>query len=410
MITNLKKLRNLEKVALLIYAIILFGLFLYSFTQIDLSLTFSRIEVLRNIVGYFQHIGYFERPLSTYIYISIVLLLFGFYILFLRLAAKKKIGKSFVWSAILVSAVLLVFSYNAFSYDIFNYIFDAKIVTHYHQNPYQHKALDYPGDPMLSFMRWTHRAYPYGPVWLGLTIPLSFVGFQVFLVTFFLFKLLMAASFIGCAYFIGRVFQKIAPEKEIFGLVFFALNPLVIIESLVSGHIDIVMMFFSAWAIYAVLYKKYITSYVTLLLSIGIKFVTGFLLPVFLLIHFFQKKHKTVSWDFMFGLAVVLMTTGVIVESHQSNFQPWYLLAVFPFAVFVAHRYIVLIPAVIIPFAALLNYVPFLFTGNWDKPIPQMLSDINFASYSLSFFVIAVYFFYHQVIYARKIMKHKNKK
>ena len=75
------------------------------------------------------------------------------------MAKKKKISKPFVWLIIFVSALLLVFSYNAFSYDIFNYIFDAKIFTHYHQNPYLQKALDYPGDPMLSFMRWTHRVY-----------------------------------------------------------------------------------------------------------------------------------------------------------------------------------------------------------------------------------------------------------
>jgi hypothetical protein len=410
MVNFFKKITTLEKTALLLYSIVLLGLFVYSFSQIDLSLTFSRIETLRNIVGYFQHIGYFERPLSTYIYISIVVLLFIFYIVFLRLAAKKKIGKPFVWSTIIVSAVLLVFSYNAFSYDIFNYIFDAKIVTHYHANPYQHKALDYPGDPMLSFMRWTHRVYPYGPVWLGITIPLSFIGFQVFLLTFFIFKLLMAASYIGCAYFIGKVFQKTAPEKEVFGLVFFALNPLVLIEGLVSGHIDIVMMFFSAWALYLLITKKYITSYITLVVSIGIKFVTGFLLPVFVLLSYYQKNHKTVPWDFVFGLATVLMTVGVIVESHQSTFQPWYVLAILPFAVFIAHRYIVLIPSVIISFMAVLNYVPFLLTGNWDKPIPQILSDMNFVSYSLSFFVIAVYFGYKQIQFAKYVKTHKKGK
>jgi hypothetical protein len=405
-----RKFSILEKTLLVLYSILILGLFVYSFTQIDLSLTFSRIEMLRNIVGIFQHIGYFERPLSTYIYISIVILLFVFYILFLRLAARKKISKPFIWSTILVSAVLLVFSYNAFSYDMFNYIFDAKIITHYHQNPYEHKALDYQGDPMLSFMRWTHRVYPYGPVWLGITIPLSFAGFNIFLITFFIFKLLLAASYLGCTYFIGKVFQKIAPQKEIFGLVFFALNPLVIIESLVSGHIDSVMMFFSAWAIYTMVQKKYIISYITLLLSIGIKFVTAFLLPVFLFLHFYQKKNKHVPWDFVFGLGTILLTIGVMIESHQSTFQPWYILAVLPIAVFVAHRYIVLIPSVIISIAALFNYVPFLFTGNWDKPIPQILSDLNITSYCISFFVIALYFGYQQIQFAKHVKKHQKSK
>jgi hypothetical protein len=410
MMRILKKLNTSEKLLLLLYGIVLLGLFLYSFTQIDLSLTFSRIDVLRNTVGFFQHIGYFDRPLSTYLYISIVVLLYIFYIIFLICARKKKISKAFVWVTIILSAIILVFSYNAFSYDIFNYIFDSKIITHYHENPYQHKALDYPGDPMLSFMRWTHRVYPYGPVWLGLTLPLSFIGFQVFLLTFFLFKLLMAASFVVSAYFIGKIFQKIAPEREVFGLLFFALNPLVLIESLVSGHLDIVMMAFSLWAFYTLLNKQYTRSYIALALSIGIKFVTAFLLPVFLLITIYQKKHKTIPWGYVFGLAVILLVTGVIAESHTGTFQPWYLLAVLPFAVFVAHRYIVLIPAVIISLAALLNYVPFLFVGNWDKPIPQILSDMNFFSYCLSFFVVAVLFGYNQLQFARHAKKNKKTK
>jgi len=77
---------------------------------------------------------------------------------------------------------------------IFNYILTQKIITHYQQNPYIHKALDFPGDPMLSFMHWTQRVYPYGPVWLGLTAAIIISWFGFFL-HIFMFKALMSASF-----------------------------------------------------------------------------------------------------------------------------------------------------------------------------------------------------------------------
>lgn len=410
MLRVLTKLHGLERILLLLYSIVITGLFLYSFTQIDLSLTFSRIEVLRNVTSSFQQIGYFNRPLSTIFFFTLLVLLFTFYIIFLRLAQKKKIRTPFVWSTVIISSVLLVFSYNAFSYDIFNYIFDAKIITQYQENPYERKALDYPQDPMLSFMRWTHREYPYGPVWLGITVPLSFVGLQYFLPTFFLFKLLMAASYIGCVYFISKIFQKIAPEREVFGLVFFALNPLVLIESLVSGHIDIVMMCAALWAFYLLLIGKYLVAYILFAISIGIKFVTVFIAPIFLLVHFLLAKKLPARWEVLFGFGLVLMVIGVIVESKLSNFQPWYLLAVFPFAVFLAHRYFVYIPTVIISFIALLNYAPYLYIGNWDKPIPQILSDMNFFSYSLSFFAFAIVFGYKQFTLSREFKKHKKLK
>ena len=238
---------------IIVYLVSVFGLFLYSFTQVDLNLTLSQLSIWQVLQKYFQNIGYFQRPLSTILYVFIVLLLFLFYFFLLRVARTVRIRK--IWKLVLVTTVILTFSYNAFSYDLFNYIFDAKIVTYYHQNPYEHKALDYPGDPMLSFMHWTHRLYPYGPTWLGLTVPLS-IGIKFFLPTFFLFKILMSLSFLGTVFFIGKILQKLSSKDELFGVAFFALNPLVIVESLVSAHNDIVMMFFAIWALYLLMSKK----------------------------------------------------------------------------------------------------------------------------------------------------------
>src|ERR1700733_208837 len=192
------------KIIFLAYILVLFGLFLYSFTQIDLGLVISRYPFFYQIEKSFQYIGYFNRPLSTSLYLLILFCLTILYLFSLSLASKKKLEKRFVWKIFWAAIILLTFSYSAFSYDIFNYMFDAKIITHYQANPYMHKALDYPGDPMLAFMHWTQRVYPYGPVWLAITVPLSFIGLQIFLPTFFLFKMLAAASLLGSIYFIGK--------------------------------------------------------------------------------------------------------------------------------------------------------------------------------------------------------------
>src|SRR3989344_7264882 len=141
------------------YVLTIIFLFLYSFTQVDLNLTLSQFSLWQITQKFFQQIGYFNRPLSTTFYILIIFLLFGFYFFFLSLASKNKIRKNKIWFLTIVSTIILSFSYNAFSYDLFNYMFDAKIITHYGQNPYLHKALDFSTDPMLNFMRWTHRTY-----------------------------------------------------------------------------------------------------------------------------------------------------------------------------------------------------------------------------------------------------------
>lgn len=385
------------KIIFVSYILIFLLLFLYSFTQIDLGLVLSRYPFFYQIEKAFQYIGYFNRPLSTGIYLftlSALTILYSFALLF---AEKKKIDKKFIWKIIWIGIVLLTFSYSAFSYDIFNYIFDAKIITHYYANPYIHKALDYPGDPMLSFMHWTQRTYPYGPVWLFVTVPLSFIGLQIFLPTFFLFKMLAAASFVGSLFYIGKIFQKIKPEKEIFGLIFFGLNPLVLIECLVSAHIDIVMMFVSLMAFYFLLQKKYITSYIFLILSIGIKFLTGLLFPMFVWIQILQKQKKKINFEKILGVSLLFLLIGVIFETHQSgNFQTWYLLGPLSFGVFLSHKYYVLIPSIIISVLSMLLYVPFLYLGNWNPPVPQILLNIMLISYVLSLIGVGLCFFYRR--------------
>lgn len=355
------------------YLGVIISLFLYSFTQVDLSLTLSKLSIYQTTEKYFQHVGYFQRPLSAGIYISIIFLLFVFYFLFLSFAKKNLISRKQLWIVIIASASVLTFSYNAFSYDLFNYIFDAKIVTHYGQSPYLHKALDYSGDPMLSFMRWTHRVYPYGPLWLGLTVPLSFAGLNVFLPTFFMFKALMSLSFVGTAYFIEKILGKVSSRYKLEGLVFFALNPLIVVESLVSSHNDIAMLFFAVFALYLLLFKFYIRAFILLIISIGVKFATGFILPVFLAVLVLNKLKKNITAESIIVWICVFMAAAVVVASFRTNFQPWYLLYVLPFAALLPNKYYIFIPTVILSFTSLISYLPFLYVGNWDPPVPAYL-------------------------------------
>lgn len=366
------------------YLLTVVGLFFYSFTQVDLNLTLSQWSVWQVIQKYFQHIGYFQRPISSYLFVGIIILLFFFYLLILHKINKREISKKTIWLLIIATTVILNFSYNAFSYDLFNYIFDAKIVTYYQQNPYLHKALDYASDPMLSFMRWTHRLYPYGPTWLALTVPLSFVGWQFFLPTFFLFKTLMSVSFLGTVFFIGKILRKVNLSNEVFGVAFFALNPLVVIESLVSAHIDIVMMFLAIWSIDLLMNIKYTRSIILLILSVGIKFATAFIFPIHILTIFLQRRKKAVNWQFLFTAMAFIMIVPVVLASYRTNFQPWYLLNILPFAALVSRNYYIFIPSVVISFFATFQYLPFLYLGNWNKPVPSILFWMTVGSIVLS--------------------------
>ena len=374
-----------DKILFFLYFFGLICLFLYSYTQVDLNLTLSQNPAVLSFQRYFQQIGFFQRPLSMILFLSILFLLFILYIIFLRNAQAGHINKKQMWILILSAAIILNFSYNAFSYDLFNYIFDAKVITHYHLNPYNYRALDFPSDPMLLFMHWTHRLYPYGPTWLGLTIPLSFLGMGFFIPTLLLFKTLATVCFLGTAYFINKTLKLISPSNEKFGTIFFALNPLVLIESLVSAHNDIVMVFLVTIAIYFLVTKKHLHSFIFLILSAGVKFATGLLLPILIYVYF--KKEK-IKWDRVFLYSIILMTFGIIFASVRTNFQPWYILYIFPFAAFLARKEYILFPTITISAFAIANYLPFLGLGNWDNPVPTELFLLNTAGIVISLILI----------------------
>ncbi len=353
-------------------------LFLYSYTQVDLSLTLSRASIFQSIQKSFQYIGWFERPLSSALYILVFSVLFFIYIWTIRLVSKNKIDRKLIWITILSVTGVLTVSYNAFSYDLFNYIFDAKIVTLYSKNPYLHKALDFPGDPMLSFMHWTHRTYPYGPVWLLITVPVSFLGSQIFILTFFLFKVLIGSFFILTIWAVEKIAVLQRVKNPLLPLTVIAFNPFVLSESLVSSHNDIVMMGLFMLGLYFILSKEKTKGWLLVILSIGVKFAT-LLTAILVILSSLTNKGKYLIYG-----SLLVMSVAVIAASIRTNYQPWYFLYVVPFIALLSPKKFVLIPFIIFTVINVIYYVPYLYTGNWDPPIPFTLNVIVVAGLALA--------------------------
>ena len=364
----------MNRILLIGWGIISFLLLFYSYTQVDLSLTLTGGSLIANIQHAFQYVGWFNRPLSTYLYIGILILLTTSFLWTIKQIVNKNLGAKSLFKVIYLIAGILLFSYIAFSYDMFNYIFDAKIVTFYRENPYLFKALDFPNDPMLSFMRSTHRVYPYGPTWLLLTVPISFIGFNIFTITFFLFKAMSAVSYVACAHLIYKIAKKLDLKSPILPVALFAFNPLVIIESLVSSHNEIVMMAFALLSVNLLLSNKRSLSIGSLIISIGTKYTTVFLLPIYIL-GFINKKYLAAK--FMVPIATILMVIAVIVTAASSGqnknpeFQPWYLLSLAPFIVMYENIIVrsLFIGASIV---VLFSYIPFLWSGSWPVDIVSL--------------------------------------
>lgn len=337
-----------------------FALLLYSFTQIDLSLTMSRVSVVQALQQQFQYIGFFNRPLSTGIYLGILFWLCSWYVLAIVRSRKHQLTSRQAWQIIGVVTVVLVLSYPAFSYDIFNYMFTAKTVVFYQKNPYQVIPLDFTGfEPWLSFMRWTHLPSAYTPLWIVLTLPFYLFGLGTFILTLWSFKVLAALCYIGTVMGIKRYLDRAAPKHAVTGMLLFALNPLVLVESLVSAHNDIVMMCLAVWGIVLLQQRKRISAFFVLSLSVAMKLMTVLLLPL-----------AFIPWKRWMPLA--LMSVGFILVQFQRNVLPWYFLWVIPFVAFIPESVPLFLVTLGFTVGLLLRYAAPIYFGNWNAPVPTI--------------------------------------
>lgn len=382
-----------EKTLLFFWILFSLALFFYSFTQIDLGLVVSRYPFFYGIEKSFQYIGYFRRDISAYLYLGIMGFGFSLFGYTLFSVIKKYISPKGLFVIVGTVSLLLAFSYNALSYDFFNYIFDAKILTHYHLNPYQYKALDFPGDPMLGFMHWTHRTYPYGPLWLVLTVPLSFIASNIFIITFFLFKLLTLAAYVIFAWYFYKVAVIVNEKRALFATTFLVLNPLFLAEFLVSGHNDSSMFALAFGAIYYLLKRKQLLAYVLLAVSIGVKFATGFLLAAFLLVSFYLLKKRNIPIKLFIHLSTLLMIIAFVLVSYRTIFEPWYLIYIFPFMLLMPWKKETGWFIGIMSILSSTYYFPYLLTGQWNESVMgYVFYNFQMSVFPICLFLIIIYY------------------
>lgn len=330
----------------ILYGILLLALSLYSYALVDPNITFFNNDLWTEFRNTMFQLGYFQRPWSTAIYIVLILLLFVFHIRFL-----KKYDSYSALKIAIIAGIICLLAYPFVSHDLFNYIFDARILTFYHQNPYTHSAMHFPADHMTRFMHWTHRNYAYGPAFLGITAIPSFLSFGKFILNFVLFKALFVGSYIAAVYFLAKWKKEWA--------MFYATHPLVIIDGLVNAHNDILAVSMSLIGLYLVFHKSGMKGRLVLLISGLIKFTT---LPLVIAT---QKKDDLYTKISFVGIAVVLFYL-----TFMRTMQPWYFLI--PFVLipyFFAHikRFLIFYVGV------LMSYTGFIATGEWNKTFMYLM-------------------------------------
>lgn len=348
------------------YSIFIFVFIFFSYLFIDQNLFY-----LKFLYTNFDHLN---RLLTSIFYTLSVSVFFCFYLVVIYLFKKNVLALKDIKILFLISCTL-IFSYPAMlSFDIFNYLATAKVFFFYKENPYIIMPNAFINDPLLLFMHAPNKTALYGPAWLLLSSLPFFWGFGSFLLTLLTFKLFILLFFIGTLYMI----QKLAVNK--YSIILFALNPLVLIETLVSGHNDIVMVFLCLVAFYYLKQKKLIISIVLLLLSILIKYATIVLLPVFLLVIYQWYIKKKIVWGKIYLLSIIFMFTIFFLSFLREEIYPWYALWFFTFACLIPNNKYILSFSLTLTFGLLLRYIPFMLLGTHHGITPFMKELITFST------------------------------
>lgn len=321
---------------------------LFSFTQQDLNLT-----IYNNIFSWVQYLGFYQRPLATVIYLILIFLLFSFYFKLV----KQKISKR--WLILLV--LLALPAYPLFSYDIFNYLFNAKMVLIYHANPHIQTAINFAGDPLLRFMHNVHTPAPYAYGWTGLSLLPGLAWLtQNFTLSFWAMKLFIVGFWLGQLWILQKLVHRLFPQQP-WRFWLFALNPLVLVETFINGHNDVVMMFFALLSYWFFLNSKKFRSLLFLIFSASIKYVTIVLLPFYL--QGLSLKVKKIDLPTLFSVLLLLL-----MFIRPGQLHSWYLIWAFSFVVLSKSRFLIKVFTAL-TIGALLRYAPYLYYGNWDPPV-----------------------------------------
>jgi alpha-1,6-mannosyltransferase len=192
----------------------------------------------------------------------------------------------------LIFALILFFSYPTLAIDLFIYAIRTRGWGLYGLNPLATSPADLPPtDPWLNLAaEWSNAPSPYGPLWEVLSLGAFKLTGGNFLAHLFALKVIAILSYVAAIWLIGAVLETLKPEWKLKGMLAFAWNPLVLLETAQNGHNDIVMVVFLLAAIWALVRGKDLGVTPLLALSVLVKFMTVVVAPFFIL--YLAFKHR----------------------------------------------------------------------------------------------------------------------
>lgn len=219
-------------------------------------------------------------------FVALLLALFGLYTVALRAASgldSRRLAL-LVGGAGALFLAIQAFSPAMLSTDVYAYTMYGRILAVYHGDPYVKLEQAPDGDPYY----WLTYGLPwpswYGPLWTLLSAGLALIAGERVGLSVALFRGVASGATLLAAGLVWLGARRLDPTRALRGLVFFLWNPLVVLESGLSGHNDAVMAALLLGGVWLFLGGRRVLALGGFALSVLVKLASGLLAPLFLLV------------------------------------------------------------------------------------------------------------------------------
>ncbi|MEO6788975.1 MAG: polyprenol phosphomannose-dependent alpha 1,6 mannosyltransferase MptB, partial [Chthoniobacteraceae bacterium] len=192
--------------------------------------------------------------------------------------------QAFVFAAGAAALLSYVFSPVMFSSDIFAYAMYGRAMSEYGGNPYSATMAVPDTDPFYVQFGQEYLPSWYGPLWTFLSAAATRLTGAHLGATVLVFRLISIVFALITSGFIWSCLRKYSPENAARGLVLFLWNPLLVMETGMSGHNDPVMLALVVLGVWLHLRGCKASAVMALTLSALVKFLTGMLIPLYMLL------------------------------------------------------------------------------------------------------------------------------
>lgn len=195
------------------------------------------------------HLGPFSQANSAALELAgLLLLAFLCYglgaLLVSRQSSHLRTRRSLLWSAALLAGAILLANPAMLSHDILVYAGYSRLMANYHANPYMVPIATFPHDPFASLNYWSGSVAAYGPIWMlvcalfGWLLPPNPIAYVL------AFRLLALAVHLLNTWLVGHSLRTMGRSARTItlGMLLYAWNPLLLLESGLGGHNDGLMM------------------------------------------------------------------------------------------------------------------------------------------------------------------------